>query len=113
MHVAKHRSWVQLLSTIGAALIVVWTGVILWQGYVYREAALKQAVEFSLSMAAFSVVLVPTRTGTTARMISRFKPSEWIVAVSQESSVAQGLQFSYGVLPLLLEREPESWGTFI
>jgi methyl-accepting chemotaxis protein len=50
MQVAKHRIWVQLLSTIGAALIVVWTGVILWQGYVYREAALKQAVEFSLSM---------------------------------------------------------------
>jgi pyruvate kinase len=75
--------------------------------------ALARIVEFSLSMAAFSVVLVPTRTGTTARMISRFKPSEWIVAVSQESSVAQGLQFSYGVLPLLLEREPEFWGTFI
>jgi len=50
MHVAKHKIWVQLLSTIGAALLVVWTGVIVWQGYVYREAALKQAGDFSLSM---------------------------------------------------------------
>jgi methyl-accepting chemotaxis protein len=38
------------LTTIGAALIVVWSGVIVWQGYVYREAALDQAREFSLSM---------------------------------------------------------------
>ncbi len=49
-HVAKHKIWVQLLSTIGAALVVVWAGVIVWQGYVYREAALKQAADFSLSM---------------------------------------------------------------
>ena len=49
-HVAKHKIWVQLLSTIGAALVVVWAGVIVWQGHVYREAALKQAADFSLSM---------------------------------------------------------------
>jgi len=47
---AKFNIWVQLLTTIGAALIVVWTGVIIWQGYVYREAALEQANDFSLSM---------------------------------------------------------------
>ena len=50
MHVAKHKIWVQLLVTIGAALLVVWTGVIVWQSYVYREAALAQAQDFSLSM---------------------------------------------------------------
>ena len=50
MHVAKYKIWVQLLTTIGAALIVVWSGVIVWQGYVYRDAALEQARDFSLSM---------------------------------------------------------------
>ncbi|OHC80934.1 MAG: chemotaxis protein [Rhodoferax sp. RIFCSPLOWO2_12_FULL_60_11] len=50
LRVAKFKIWVQLLATIGAALIVVWSGVIVWQGYVYREAALDQAREFSLSM---------------------------------------------------------------
>jgi methyl-accepting chemotaxis protein len=44
------KIWVQLLTTIGAALLVVWTGVIIWQGHVTRAAALDQAQEFSLSM---------------------------------------------------------------
>ena len=50
MRVAKFKIWVQLLFTIGVALVVVWTGVIIWQGYVYRAAALEQARDFSLSM---------------------------------------------------------------
>jgi methyl-accepting chemotaxis protein len=50
LHVAKFKIWVQLLATIGAALVVVWSGVIVWQGYVYRDAALDQARDFSLSM---------------------------------------------------------------
>ena len=50
MHAAKFKIWVQLLTSIGAALIIVWSGVIVWQGHVYREAALEQARDFSLSM---------------------------------------------------------------
>lgn len=46
----RTRIWIQLISTIAAALAVVWTGVVIWQGYVNREAALRQAEEFSLSM---------------------------------------------------------------
>ena len=50
MRVAKFKIWVQLLVTIAVALLIVWSGVIVWQGVVYREAALKQADDFSLSM---------------------------------------------------------------
>mgnify|MGYP001584277114 CR=1 FL=1 len=50
MRAARFKIWVQLLLTIGVSLLVVWAGVIVWQGYVYREAALKQARDFSLSM---------------------------------------------------------------
>ena len=39
MHGAKYRIWVQLLLTIAAALVLVWSGVVVWQGYAYREAA--------------------------------------------------------------------------
>ena len=46
------------------------------------------------------VVLVPTRSGTTARIISRFNPSVWIVAPSRDAAVCQGLAFSYGVHPV-------------
>ena len=46
----KYKIWVQFLVTIAIALTVVWSGVIVWQGYVYREAAIKQAQDYSLSM---------------------------------------------------------------
>jgi methyl-accepting chemotaxis protein len=44
------KIWVQLLTTIAAALFFVWVCVIVWQGYVSRQAALEQAQDFSLSM---------------------------------------------------------------
>ena len=50
MRSAKLKIWMQFLATIAAALVVVWTGVIIWQGYVYRESALEQAQNFSQSM---------------------------------------------------------------
>jgi methyl-accepting chemotaxis protein len=46
----KLKIWVQLLATIGVALLVVWSGVIVWQSHVSRQAALAQAQDFSLSM---------------------------------------------------------------
>ena len=46
----KSRIWVQLLTTIAAALLCVWVVVIIWLGYVSRQAALDQAQDFSLSM---------------------------------------------------------------
>jgi len=49
-HQSKSKIWVQLLSTIAGALLVVWIGVIIWQGYVSRQAALAQAQDFSHSM---------------------------------------------------------------
>ena len=50
MNTVKYKIWVQLLGTIGAALLVVWTCVIVWQGHVTRQAALEQASDFSSTM---------------------------------------------------------------
>ncbi|MCW2314155.1 methyl-accepting chemotaxis protein [Rhodoferax antarcticus] len=50
MDTPKYKIWIQLLATIGVALVVVWTGVIFWQGHVTRQAALEQATDFSTSM---------------------------------------------------------------
>jgi len=50
MRLSNMKIWVQLLLTIGAALLVVWTAVIVWQNYVYRETAIEQARGFSVSM---------------------------------------------------------------
>ena len=56
---------------------------------------------------------MPTRSGNTARMISRFKPTAWIVAPTRDQAVAQGLAFSYGVAPIHMEEELADWGDFI
>ena len=46
-------------------------------------------------------------------MIARFNPPVWIVALSREAAVCQGLAFSYGTLPVQLAEEPENWNDFI
>ena len=74
--------------------------------------AIAEVVEHALRTVPCAGLFVPTRTGTTARMISRFKPPAWIVASTQEAAVCQGLAFSYGVVPLHLEEDPESWRCF-
>lgn len=67
-------------------------------------------VEHALDSVPCAAVMVPTRTGTTARQISRFKPSVWTVAFTSERAVAQGLAFSYGVHPVERRDDPEDWG---
>jgi len=74
--------------------------------------AIASVVEHALETVACAAVFVPTWTGTTARMISRFKPAAWIVAVADGSAVSQGLAFSYGVLPFPLADTPEDWREF-
>src|ERR1051325_123135 len=47
-------------------------------------AAMATLVEHALETVPCAAVFVPTRTGTTARMISRFNPPLWIVALSRD-----------------------------
>ncbi len=74
--------------------------------------AMASVVEHALETVPCAAVVVPTHSGTTARMISRFKPSAWIAAVSQNPAVCQALVFSYGVAPTLVDHEPENWRDF-
>ncbi len=59
------------------------------------------------------LVLVPTRSGTTARILSRYKLPVWFVAPSRHPAVCQGLAFSYGVHPVDLVEEPYDWRQWI
>lgn len=74
--------------------------------------AIAEVVEHALDTVPCAAVFVPTRTGTTARMISRFKPCVWTVAVSRSAVVCQGLAFSYGVHAIHMADEPEAWRDF-
>jgi pyruvate kinase len=66
-------------------------------------------VEHALDTVPCDAVLVPTRGGTTARVISRCKPSAWIIAPSFDRAACQSLAFSYGVHPVDLAEEPDDW----
>jgi len=74
--------------------------------------AMASVVGHALETVPCAAVFVPTRTGTTARMISRFKPAVWIVALGRESNVSQGLAFSYGVHPGQLAEGTGNWRDF-
>ena len=74
--------------------------------------AIAAVVEHALETVPCAAVFVPTRTGTTARMISRFNPAVWIVALSRDAGVCQGLAFSYGVHADQLAEDPENWRDF-
>jgi pyruvate kinase len=74
--------------------------------------AMTTVVEAALEVAPGAVVFVPTRTGTTARMISRLNPLQWIVALCRDPAVCQELAFSGGVEPVQLPEDPKSWRDF-
>lgn len=75
-------------------------------------AAMASVVEHALATVPCAVVLVPTRSGSTARMISRSKPKVWIAAPCADAIACQGLAFSYGVHPIDCSEEPASWREF-
>ena len=74
--------------------------------------AIASVVEHALETVPCAAVFVPTRTGTTARMISRFNPTVWIVTVSSDPAVCQGLAFSYGTHPVQMAEDPDNWRAF-
>jgi pyruvate kinase len=60
-----------------------------------------------------AAVFVPTRTGATARSITRFRLPVWIVAVSSQESTCQRLQFSWGIHTICETNHPEDWRDYI
>jgi pyruvate kinase len=75
--------------------------------------AMASVVEAALGIVPCAAVFVPTRTGTSARMISRLNPSQWIVALSRDPAVCQGLAFSSGVEPVHILEDPKNWRDFV
>jgi pyruvate kinase len=69
-------------------------------------------MERALDIVPCDVVLVPTRSGATARLVSRLKPSVWLIAPSPDHAVCQGLAFSYGVYAVENENEDSEWRSF-
>jgi pyruvate kinase len=69
-------------------------------------------VENTLERISPALVIVPTRSGYTARRLARFRPAVWIAAVSAQESTCQQLQFSYGVHPVYEPDHPDDWNAY-
>ncbi len=74
--------------------------------------AISRNVEHTVADLGAVAVVVPTVTGHTARMVSRFMLPVWIAAVSPEESTCQNLQFSYGVQCTHQREHPDCWKPF-
>lgn len=59
------------------------------------------------------VVAVPTRSGSMARNVTRFRLPAWITAFSKDEATCQALQFSYGVQPVKVDAEQADWTPFL
>jgi pyruvate kinase len=70
-------------------------------------------MERALETVPCDFVLVPTRSGATARILSRVKPPVWLVAPSGDHAVCQGLAFSYGVHAVENASQDSDWRDFI
>jgi len=70
------------------------------------------SVETALERVSPAIVMVPTRSGASARSMTRFRLPVWIAAVCRQEAVCQGLQFSYGVYPVYEPEAPEDWTAY-
>jgi pyruvate kinase len=59
------------------------------------------------------LVAVPTRSGSMARNVARFRLPTWIAAFSRDPATCQALQFSYGVHPNQVDKEHADWTPFL
>jgi pyruvate kinase len=76
---------------------------------VHLEDLIALSVETTLERITPPTVIVPTRSGTTARSITRFRLPVWITAFSRYEKTCQDLMFSYGVLPICEPEHPDDW----
>ncbi|NKQ34724.1 MAG: hypothetical protein HF973_03815 [Chloroflexi bacterium] len=60
-----------------------------------------------------TAVFAPTISGSTPRLVSRFRLPVWIVAVSPNEQTCQQLQFTFGVYPVYTEKRPSGWEQFV
>ena len=80
---------------------------------VHLEDLIALSVETTLERITPPTVVVPTRSGTTARSITRFRLPVWITAFSRYEKTCQDLLFSYGILPVCEAEHPDDWKPWV
>lgn len=73
---------------------------------------LSLSVETVIECAHPAAVIVPTRSGVTARGIARFHLPVWVAAPTSSLAVCRELQFSYGVIGELESQTSLDWSKY-
>ncbi|HTL54407.1 MAG TPA: pyruvate kinase [Candidatus Limnocylindrales bacterium] len=71
------------------------------------------SVEASLQYLKPAAVFTCTETGNFARHLAAFRFPVWVVAISDDLKIAQGLVFSRGVISVYEPKPPASWTTYV
>ncbi|WP_353091708.1 pyruvate kinase, partial [Synechococcus lacustris] len=74
--------------------------------------AISQAVSTIANQLDAAAILPLTKSGATARNVSKFRPSTPILAVTSEVKVARQLQLVWGVNPLVISTQSSTSRTF-
>ena len=74
-----------------------------------RQALL---VDHFIAIQNVDAVLVPSRGGSTARAVARWRPKTWIFTVGHSHAAMQHLAFSYGVHPVDVAEQPDDWNAY-
>ncbi|NJE10439.1 pyruvate kinase [Thermococcus sp. MAR1] len=111
------RMMARIAKTIEAYRDSQWSARIIewkmtrWSEKGPKKGTIKDTIARSIIEALNSMdikyILTPTRTGETARLISRFKPKQWVLAFATDEHVARSLMFSYGVYPFIVTETSE------
>jgi pyruvate kinase len=78
-------------------------------GHVDPQDLVAMTIEGILSRMSVAGVVVPTRSGATARRLARLRLPVWVTAAATSERTCQGLQFSYGIYPVKPEEAPKEW----
>jgi len=72
-----------------------------------------RCVYHTVQQAPPRAVVVPTRSGASARNVARFRLPRWVVALSPDPATAQTLQFHYGVYPVNVDCDRADWTGYV
>ncbi len=79
------------------------------RGPIHPKDLITLSLEAMMEHISPAALLIPTRSGTTARNAARFRLPVWITAISSLETTCQNLQFSYGVYPVYEPEHPDNW----
>jgi len=78
-----------------------------WDHGTITAAICHASIQLAEDLSA-AAILTPTRTGTTARMVARYRPRQPILALSPRSETVRQLCLTWGVLPIRAEEFADS-----